>query len=228
MALRIWETDPENAPKPRQKFADDLVGRFRSGHQLNKRPISLQEWRVTTGDPDVADAIAGMLGGSPDEWDATGEDAIEVFTNAKSVDVILDGPKALQQEMVLWGVSGAIRRCDGVEQHGDEEDKGKACECPASFADRKAAAARGKGCQPNTTIFFRLLDDPELGRFKFVSGSWSLVRDLGEAEAALAKIDGPARAKLSLQLVEFDTAAGEHRKFTKPVVEIVEPYEAGA
>ena len=110
VGLRIFETDPDAAPKPRQSFKDDLVGRFRSGYQINRRPATLEEWRVTTGDPDVAERIHELFGGEkPQEWDATGEDNIEVFTKAKRVKVIVDSPSALRQEMVLWGRSGAIR-----------------------------------------------------------------------------------------------------------------------
>ena len=42
---------------------NDVVGRFRSGHQINKRPAALSEWRVTTGDPEVAEKIHDILGG---------------------------------------------------------------------------------------------------------------------------------------------------------------------
>lgn len=227
MSLRIWETDPEAAPKPRQRFADDLVGRFRSGYQINKRPATLEKWRVTTDDPDVADRIHELFGGQePQEWDATGDDNVEVFTESKRVKVIVDSPKALRQEMVLWGRSGAIRRCDGVEQHG-EDAQGKGCECPATYQDRKDAAKKGTGCQPSTTLFFKLADDPDLGRFKFTSGSWSLVRDIGDAEDKLKEIDGPALAWLGLEVVEFETREGLKRKFTKPTVEVIGEAPAG-
>ncbi|BCJ41692.1 hypothetical protein GCM10010168_53100 [Actinoplanes ianthinogenes] len=222
MGLRIFETDPEAAPKERKRFADDLVGRFRSGYSINGRPASLTEWRVTTGDPDVADAIVGLYGGdAPQTWDTKGEDTLEVFTKAEKVKILLDGPESIRQEMVLWGRAGAIRRCDGVEQTGDEA-KGKPCECPASFTERKEAAKRGTGCQPSISIFFRLVDDETIGRFKFVSGSWSLVKDIVSVEKKLATINGPAYAWLGLEVVEFD-AGGQRRKFTKPVIDILGP-----
>lgn len=222
MGLRIFETDPDAAPKPRQQ--SDLVGRFRSGYQINGRPASLEKWRVTTGDPEIADKIKEMFGGDkPQTWEAMGEDNIETFTDAKSVKVILDGPRAIRSEMVLWGRSGAIRRCDGVEQTL-EEDAGKPCECPASFSDRKDYAKSGRGCQPSITLFFALADAPDLGRFKFTSGSWSLARDIGLAEDDLAEIDGPALATIALEVVEFESN-GQKRKFTKPVVKILGAYE---
>ncbi|TDC35718.1 hypothetical protein [Micromonospora sp. KC213] len=223
MGLRIWETDPEAAPKPRQPFARDLVGRFRSGTQVNNRPISLQEWRVTTGDPAVADAVRSLLGGDePQAWQTSGEDNLEVFTTSPKVKIILDGPKAIRQEMVLWGRSGAIRKCDGVEQTLDG-DQGKPCECPPGYQDRKDAAKSGKGCQPSITVFFRLADLPDLGRFKFNSGSWSLVKDIVTTEKALGEIDGPAYAWLILEEVKYETKAGATRQFMKPVIDVIGP-----
>lgn len=226
--IRIWETDPASAPKPRpQRFANDLVGRFRSGYQLRNRPVALTEWRVTTGDPDVAKAIQDLLGGDePQQWETSGEDNLEVYTERKQVKVILDGPDALRQEMVLWGRAGAIRRCDGVEQHG-EDAKGKPCECPASYADRKDAAKKGTGCQPSITLYFKLADAPDLGRFKFVTGSWSLLRELGDVTDTLTDIEGPTLAWLGLEEIEYEAKdTGQRRKFTKPVIEIVGPAPA--
>ncbi|GAA2843961.1 hypothetical protein Acy02nite_68600 [Actinoplanes cyaneus] len=226
MGLRIFETDPDAAPKPRQRFADDLVGRFRSGYQINGRPASLQKWRVTSGDPEVATAISDLLRGEkPQEWQTQGEDNLEVFTAAEKVKVIIEGPSALRSEMVLWGRAGAIRRCDGVEQTADDA-KGRPCECPAGYTDRKEAAKKGTGCQPNVTLFFRLAEDPDMGRFKFTSGSWSLVRDLADVELKLAAIDGPALAWLKLEVVEYDSG-GTRRSFTKPVIDVIGPDKSG-
>ena len=59
MAIRIFDVDTD---EKKGKFADDVVGQFRSGTQINRRPMALTEWRVTTGDPDVAYAISELLG----------------------------------------------------------------------------------------------------------------------------------------------------------------------
>ncbi|SCF42454.1 hypothetical protein GA0070618_6662 [Micromonospora echinospora] len=230
MGLRIWETDPESEPKPRQSFAKDLVGRFRSGYQVNDRPMSLEKWRVTTGDPAVAAAIVDLFGSErdskPQAWETKGEDNLEVFTSAPRVKIILDGPKAIRQEMVLWGRNTAIRRCDGVEQIGvdaDDKAKGSPCECPAGYQDRKDAAKSGRGCAPSITTYFALADAPDLGRFKFNSGSWSLVRDIVTTEKALTEIDGPALAWLGLEVVEYEVkATGAKRSFTKPVIDVID------
>lgn len=75
----------------------DIAGRFRSGHLINDRPASLEEWRVTTGDPEVAQKVYELLGGeAPQEWAAKGEVNIEVFSASSSVDIIIENAKALR------------------------------------------------------------------------------------------------------------------------------------
>ena len=215
MALRIFDVDVDPDAAPKRQFSDDVVARFRSGAQVNKRPLALDEWRVTTGDPEVADAIAALFGGKPQEWAAQGEDVIEVYTTTPSVDIILDGPEAIRQSMVLWGRNGMIRSCDGVTQ---KDDAGSPCACPSALRDRKEAAKAGHGCEPSIQVYFRLEADPDLGKLKFFSGSWSMARDLvaDDIEDRLQAIDGPALATLAIETVEYDTRDGIHRSFKKP------------
>jgi hypothetical protein len=216
MPLRIFENDPDAAPRQR---TSDTVGRFRSGQVLNGRPMSLQAWRVTTGDPDVADAIHDLLGGEePRSWDTESGESLEVITDAASIRVLLEGPSSIRSEMVLWGRQAKIRSCDGVEQLGtspDDPDKGRPCICPSTWRERKEAAAAGKGCEPSVQVYFRLADLPDLGGFKFFSGSWTLARDIPGVEAKLATLgEGPIPATLSLVKVEMSNG----NTFTKPVV----------
>ena len=196
----------------------DTVGRFRSGHQLNKRPIALTNWRVTTDDPGVAGDIARLFGGEKQEWDSERE-PYEVFTTVPSVEVLVE-PNAIHTGMVLYGRAGAIRRCDGETMTYPAESKGQPCACASfsSLADRKAAAANGTGCSPEIIIRFRLANEPDLGEFKFVTGSWSMARDIVQVEAALRACEGTQKATLSLEHVEFTTKEGQKRSFTKPVL----------
>lgn len=229
MALRIFETDPDAAPKPSNQFADDVVGRFRSGRMVGKAPESLAEWRITTGDPSVADAVAGMYGGHPQEWETTREDGIEVLTNTPKVDVVISGSSAITARMVLWSAQGQpIHECDGME-FLDEDRKGEPCGCPPLMAERKDQARKGIGPKPSVSVRFRLADDPELGIFRFQSSSWDLVRDLHNVENALDSVGGPARASLTLELVEFvpknGAMAGRTVSYRKPVIRVFGAYE---
>lgn len=228
MALRIFETDPEAAPKPRSTFSDDVVGRFRSGRMVGKAPESLEHWRITTGDPEVAKAVSGMFGGHPEEWETTREDALEVLTNAARVGVIIDNSDpdapAVTSKMVLWGMGNKkIHECDGVE-FLDEDRRGRPCGCPPLLAERKAAAREGYGPKPEVSVKFKLADDPDLGFFRFQSSSWDLVKDLHNVENDLDAVGGPAVVTLSLELVEFVPKGGAMKgrmvSYRKPVLKV--------
>ncbi len=228
MALTIFDTDPDAKPKVRQTFTDDTVGRFHSGHQVDGQPESLNEWRVSTGDKVVADAIAQLFGGTPVETDATSENFIDVFTDRDSVLVVLDGPSAIHADMKLWNSRKLVHHCDGSKFLSPDERKGQPCYCPELFAERKQAARDFVGPSPSITITFRLADDTELGKFKFQSGSWSLASVLHEYENDLASVDGPALAELRLELVEYIAKKGRMKgktvSYVKPVVRVLKAY----
>ena len=230
MGLKIFGTDPESQPKPRQRFADDVVGRFRSGHTLNGRPAALEDWRVTTGDPEVAKAIFDILGGdAPQEWDAKGEDNLEVFTASNKVAIILEGEKALRQSMILWGRNGKmISKSDGETMEDGTPDP----DAELSFAERKKKGQDGIGPVPQIEVYFRLAEEPDLGIFKFQTGSWSMASDLaandveGDLRDYVADSEtGRVRATLELEPVNFTIKkgpnAGRNVSYTKPVLEIL-------
>ena len=105
--------------------ASDIVGRVRSGAQIQGRPVALQEWRFTTGDPDVAQAVADKYGGSPQDWTTTTEESLEVMSTVGSLPVILT---AIQSEFVLWVRNSVSRSCDGSVQ---KDDACTGCVCPS-------------------------------------------------------------------------------------------------
>lgn len=227
MALNIFGNDPATSQKPRQRFADDIVGRFRSGHQLNGRPAALQEWRVTTGDPEVAEAVYDLLGGDkPQDWEAKGEDNIEVFTASNGVEIILEGEKSIRQKMILWGRNGKpIQSGDGQTLDDGSPDP----DASLSFQERKQKARDGIGAEPQIEVYFRLASSPDLGIFKFQTGSWSMASDLAynDVEGELADYvadseTGKVKALLKLEEVSFvaknGPRAGQTVAYTKPVL----------
>lgn len=223
-SLAIFDTDPDARPRP--KFTSDIVGKFRSGMlTAANRPISLPNWRVTTGDPDVADAVAAALGGESETWDTSGEDIYQVLTKSASVDVIVESGDAIDSRLILWGRSGPIHECDGARYLGPDEDKGQPCGCPPLLTERKAWAKTGRGPAPSISITFRLASNPTLGKFKFTSSSWELAKVAHEYAEALDKVGGPAVCRLSLELVEFTTAAGVDVSFRKPVLKVMKAWE---
>jgi len=224
MALKIWGSDPEAQPKPRQRFADDVVGRFRSGHQLGGQPASLDEWRVTTGDPEVADKVYEILGGdAPATWETKSEDNLEVFTATPEVEIILADPKALRQRMVLWSRQGKLV----IDSDGETYADGSADpDAELTFAERKKKGQDGLGPSPQIEVYFRLASEPDLGIFKYQTGSWSLASDLvrNETEEALEEIDGPTLATLAIEEVSFVAKNGPRKgqtvTYNKPVLTI--------
>lgn len=233
MALRIFQNDPETEQKPRQSFADDIVGRFRSGYVLDDRPQTLDNWRVTTGDPDVANTVYDLLGGdAPQEWEAKGEDNLEVFTASSEVKILL-GKGAIRQKMALWGRNGKpIYFSDGETILYPEDRKGEPDpDAHLTFAERKQRAKDGIGAEPQVEIFFRLADEPDLGIFKFQSSSWSLVSDLDhfgieeELEDLAADSEtGQVKATLKIEEVSFTAKngprAGKLVQYKKPVLKL--------
>ncbi|MBB1251857.1 recombination directionality factor [Streptomyces alkaliterrae] len=226
--LTIFETDPDAKPKPRQVFTDDTVGRFHSGRQVGGAPEALSEWRISTGDPEVAAAVARLFGGEPVETDATGEHCIDVLTDRESVPIILEGPEAIYADMKLWNRSKLVHHCDGSVYLSPDDRKGKPCHCPELFAERKAAARDFMGPTPSISLTFRLADDPDLGKFRFQSGSWVMASVLHEYENDLAEIDGPALADLALELVEYTVKKGKNKgrnvSYYKPVLRVLKSY----
>lgn len=231
--LDIFGTDAAKASKEARNrdFSDDLVGRFRSGFVLNSKPQSLDAFRVTTGDPIVADKIHEILGGDePQEWEAPGEDNIEVFTSASSVEIVLD-KHAIKQQMVLRNANGEIVRIsDGAVLTYPEDYAGKPDpQAGQSLRERKENARIGMGSKPETDVFFKIKGHEDLGKFKFHTGSWDFVSDLNyystiEELEEIWETGGRALATLALVDVSF-TAKGGPRKgnkvsYKKPVLKV--------
>lgn len=226
--LTIFDTDPNAKPKPKQTFSDDTVGRFHSGRQVDGQPEALSEWRISTGDPVVAQSVAQLFGGEPIETDSPNENHIDVFTDRETVLIILDGPKAIHADMKLWNRNKLVHHCDGSTFLSPEEKAGQPCRCPELFAERKQAAKDFMGPSPSITVTFVLADDPELGRFKFQTGSWSMASVLHEYTNDLENVHGPALAELSLELVEFTIKKGKNKglnvSYYKPVINVLKAY----
>ncbi|MGP3750863.1 recombination directionality factor [Streptomyces sp. IBSNAI001] len=238
----IFETDPDAKPRPKQNFANDVVGRFRSGRLVGKQPESLNEWRVTTGDPAVADVISRLMGGETEEWDTDKEDNLQVLTTSKSVEIIIDSSDAIDASMKKFGFSGLEHHCDGVKFLSDDDPTlvGESCGCPPMLEDRKARAKSGKGPKPSIDLTFKLAANPEIGKFRFNSGGWSLVNVLHEVIEAIDTVGGrqedtdgkvtdpgkPVRATLTIEHVAYTTKSGRDVAYNMPVIKVTGVYEA--
>ena len=221
---------------PRSFGADDFTFRVRLGSLVNGRPMAHDHWRFTTGDPLVADDIAEMFGGTPQEWETNSEENLEIMSTVKTLDIILE---SVRSEYALWARSNApIRTCDGITQ-GD--DKRSPCACREQVGDLrewKAAAKQGTACQPTVKAAFRLAENPDLGLGRFQSSSWSIALGdpswkrekmdegqiwqppIGAIEEELVDHGGRVMATLAIVGVDFTTKGGKHVSYTKPQITV--------
>ncbi|MFG2774334.1 hypothetical protein [Streptomyces sp. NPDC048350] len=216
---RDQKLDDDGADQ-RRGSASDPVGRFHVARQRGGRPIAVSAWRITTEDHAVAEAVGGLYGGVP-QMLATGDEhhVVEVLTRRDHIPVLL-GRGAVSLRMVMRGAGETIHVCDGTRFLELAGARGSLCNCPASLADRKAAAQAGRGPTPEVRIGFRLADLPELGVFSLVSTSWELAGELPALAAALDATAVPVVGVLRYELVEFTTRSGIAVSYRRPVVEI--------
>lgn len=216
--IRIFEVG-EQDEQPVQY--EEAVGRFRSGQQDDRgNPMSLDEWRVTTGDPQVADAIADLYGGTPGEWETQGEEVLEVLTDTPAVDIILEDGDAIRAVMSLKSSDfKTIRQCDGVMQ--SEEFGCADCVCPSGLAARKNAAREGTGCKPDIALTFVLADDPSLGKFRYFSGSWTLLEKVPAVQAQLDAVGEPAVVRFGLKRHSFTAKDGTPVSYVAPTLKVL-------
>jgi len=196
-----------------------LVGRFRSGQQVQGLPQSLSEWRVTSDDKAVLEDVAALLGGTPAKWETTSDQVWELLTDATSLNVDIfsvDGKFTYFNNKQ----KRPIRVCNGVTQ-----EDGKPCQCPGTIPERKLKAKESDGCDPEVRTVFKLADLPDLGKFWFQSGSWGLAAAASGLEEELAELGGgemggSAPGTLTLKKIEYETKAGRSVAYTLPVIKL--------
>jgi hypothetical protein len=233
VALRIFDTDPDAKPKQRKAKVEyeRPVFQFRSGMQVwnaAKRkhdPVSLANWRVLTDDPVIAESIAELMGGKVEEYDQTKALNLHVLTESPSVEIVINGSKAIEDKLILWGPGGPVHECDGEFFLSPAEDAGQPCGCPATLAERKDLAKRRRGPSPSINVTFRLAGlGYDLGAGKLIATAWSLAEVIHEVKDALDQVDGEALCRLTIEHVEYTTREGEKREFRKPVIEVLGSY----
>ncbi|QIY97386.1 hypothetical protein HEP87_29655 [Streptomyces sp. S1D4-11] len=231
MTLDRFETRSVGQMKPGQ-VAGVPAFWFRSGMLVEVdgkvRPTSLANWRVTTAERHIADGIARLMGGSPEEWDTSKDDGLQVLTTTNAVQIVLSGTGAIQGKFVRWGLRGPVHECDGNYFLSPEKDAGKPCGCPDSPADRRQAARVGHAPGPYITVTFRLAEGYDLGVGQYVSTSWDLAATLAEVKGEVARIGGEALCELSLELVEYATKKGREVCYRKPAVTVIGPFSGAS
>lgn len=231
MALRIFDTDPDAKPKTHVSFDDGTIGRVHSGKQVpgkgnNLVPVALDHWEFSTGEPDVASALAELFNADVIDTRSEAENFLRIEdTGTDTLEVVITGPSALTSDMKLWINGQLTHHCDGEFFLSPEDSAGRECGCPRLFSERKDAAKVFRGPKPDIKLVFALTAAPDLGTFAFRTGSWTMAEDLWRYEDALSKIDGPIVCDLRLELIEYTTKQGKDVSYRKPVMENIRSYD---
>ena len=193
-------------PKAKDAASSDIVGTIRTGKMDTKSntPYSLDTFRFTADHPDITEKLAELYGGSTGEWETKKPDKYELIseTNALLIEV-----RHFDSEFILWGANKPIFVCDGEFQ---KDEKKTPCQCPSDYWEHRDLAAEGKACKPNGSSKLILVDAPELGMFKFQSGSWLLASDVDDIEKFLEGSDNGSRMKFEIET--YKTKAGQERQ----------------
>lgn len=213
-------------PSETESTDSDVVGRFRAGYQDSEGMHSLSAFRLTTGDAKLMDLLVKEFGKSkdfgsqagPQEWDATGEDYLELFSDTSSVNVILEDKSAYRSSLVrrtkdgdfMYATDGEIITAVGEEYEDEFEVGAPDPQVDQDINTRKAKEKKGLGSKPDIRIRFRLADHPEWGIFEYRTGGWSLV--INSPEGKLQRL-GDGQIKAQLKLTEVKT---KRWTYTKP------------
>jgi hypothetical protein len=190
----------------------ELVGRFHYTTLVRNRPRTLSTWLVTTTSPLTADRVARLLGGHVQQNSTSG--VAEIITTSSTIGILLAGPGALD---IGWQRTDS-NACDGATQKDHQP-----CICPADFAQRRAAAKQGYGCQPYAKLRFRLQHDQTAGVFDIASEDWSFVELVTAIHAALSsrKTRRPITARVGLQRTLHTLCNGIVLPYTRPHIELL-------
>ncbi|WP_327065920.1 recombination directionality factor [Kitasatospora sp. NBC_01302] len=226
----IFASDPELAERAERAEAagrPDVAGTFRNYEAAPDGgfPTTLHQWQVTSALPSTADAVAELLGGTPYERETEAEDAMAVNTDTDRVEVVIDGPGAIEFDMKQWVNGKLAHHCDTRAFLSPPEDVGVPCRCPGTLAELKDRAKAERGPKPAITLTFRLAHDTGLGVFRYKSSGWSLISELPALKTALAKVGGPALAHLINERVQYTAKSGRDVDYQKLQLKVVKAFE---
>lgn len=229
---RISLFDEEQRTSSANPYRDDVVGKLSAGYVNNGRPVSLDEWRFVSDDEIVAQKVADLYGGEVQEITKekkNGDKVVEyeVFTQAKDLDIVIDGVDAVSSEFMWWANGELLGRGDGVKMEDGSDDPGYGLE----LAERKDKSKKGLVPAPETTVYFRLADDPDLGVFRYAkSQAWALERNLQRNGFydELDDAEGAIKARIGRNPVSFIAKNGKMAGKTVSYTETTLEYKGAA
>jgi hypothetical protein len=194
-------------------------GRLHYDALVNGRTRIMATWLLATSDPDVATRIATLFSRQSHVGGNSSERLYQVLTDDAEIEVLLDGPQAIQVRMVRRHGSTLVRCCNGRTQR---TPFGKQpCQCPPTVQGRWQAAKAGLGCEPLVQVAFQLAADPTVGRFLLASATWPFADHATSVRAALCQQHGSMRARLSIDRTLHTTSCGTTFAYSRPTISLL-------
>ncbi len=149
------------------------LGRIRLGDKGAKgQPQKLTVFRFTSGSQRHIEDIAKLYGGEARPWKNGNRQEWEVYTEAKSIPVIVV-KGGISQWLETWSGGGCVHRCDGVTNVLTDE------RCDPDDPKHKAA-------KPTTRLSVMLRQLDAIGVFRLESHGWNAAAELpGLVEIAM-------------------------------------------
>lgn len=191
------------------------VGRIRCGDQVQhargKAPRKLDRFRFTSDDAQLLDVVAGLYGGTVDQWTDGPGDQWQVYVTAERIPVMMvPGLRPITQWWEAWSGGGCLRRCDGERE---------------MIANVPCACIHGERiCKPTTRLHVVLPEIPGLGTWRLESHGYYAAVELGgtvELITRLATATGePVYGTLRLTQRTQKIAGQPTRQFAVPTLDI--------
>lgn len=191
------------------------VGRIRCGDQVaharGKAPRKLDRFRFTSDDAQLLDVVAGLYGGTVDQWTDGPGDQWQVYVSAERIPVMMvPGLRPITQWWEAWSGGGCLRRCDGERE---------------MIAGTPCACINGERiCKPTTRLHVVLPEIPGLGTWRLESHGYYAAVELGgtvELITRLATATGePVYGTLRLTQRTQKIAGQPTRQFAVPTLDI--------
>ncbi|GLX34392.1 hypothetical protein Sros01_04650 [Streptomyces roseochromogenus] len=206
-------------------YLGGIVGRLSAQGVEGGRDVS-PGWLLTTADGEVAETAAQLFGGTPKRR-AASPDVIDVLLEADSIGVRLAGTAPVTRRFVRRDGVQVVHVCDGGRFLAPASRLGRPCGCPSLAIDRRIAARKQLGPEPEVELYFRLQAAPALGTFRLESSSWSLAESLDEVGVPLKGEGSDALLEIRIRHARVSPKSGMDVRYSWPVVAVADQLDGG-
>lgn len=191
-------------------------GKIHPGFAVNNKPYSLEAWKFSTDDPDVAESALAAFGYAEDEDAAKAlkvdgfnqvieggsEDNVryEVYSATNKLEITVQ-PGGIGTSLVLWKPdnSGKVAETDGTHLIED----GVLTDTISPLTDGKTLdEIFHMGFKPNLRLNFTIVGHEDLGSFVLFNGARTALENFAQRERELDEIDATVTTTVELEFVK--------------------------